>query len=115
MPVIGYLGVSPPDQVASLLAGFRQGLSETGYIAGQNLTIEHRWVGSHYGLFTVLAAEFVRRKLDLIATGNVAAALALKSATSTIPIVVVAGDLLKDGVVASLARPGATSPASASC
>jgi putative ABC transport system substrate-binding protein len=106
MPVIGFLWISPPNKHASLLAGFLQGLSETGYVDGQNLTIEHHWVESHYDLFPVLAADFVQRKLDLIATGNVAAALALKSATSTIPIVVVAGDLIADGVVASLARPG---------
>jgi putative ABC transport system substrate-binding protein len=88
------------------MAGFRQGLSETGYLDRQNLTIEHHWVGSRYDLFPVLAADFVRRKLDLIATGNIVAALASKNATTTIPIVVVAGDLVEDGVVASLARPG---------
>jgi putative tryptophan/tyrosine transport system substrate-binding protein len=106
MPVIGFLGVSPPDVFAPLMAGFRQGLSETGYVDRQNLAIEHHWVGSRYDRFPELAADFIRRKLDLIATGNIAAALALKSATSTIPIVVVAGDLVADGMVASLAQPG---------
>jgi len=105
-PVIGFLWISPPDKHASLLAAFRQGLSETGYVDGQNLAIEHQWVGSRYDQLPAFAADFVQRKVDLIATGNVAAALALKSATSTIPIVVVAGDLVEDGVVASLARPG---------
>ena len=105
-PVIGFLWVSPPDKHASLLAAFCQGLSETGYVDGQNLAIEHQWVGSRYDRLPALAADFVQRKVDLIATGNVAAALALKSATATIPIVVVAGDLVEDGVVASLARPG---------
>jgi putative ABC transport system substrate-binding protein len=105
-PVIGFLGISPPSKFVPLMTAFRQGLSETGYVDGQNLAIEHHWVGSRYDLFPLLAADFVQRKLDLIATGNVAAALALKSATSTIPIVVVAGDLVADGVVASLARPG---------
>jgi putative ABC transport system substrate-binding protein len=81
-------------------------LSETGYVDGQNLAIEHHWLESRYDLFPVLAADFVRRKFDLIVTRNVAAALTLKSATSTIPIVVVAGDLVADGVVANLARPG---------
>ena len=106
MPVIGILGISPPNVFAPLMAGFRQGLSETGYVDGQNLAIEHHWVGGRYDLFPALAADFVGRKLDLIFTGNVAAALVLKGATSTIPIVVVAGDLVADGVVASLARPG---------
>jgi putative ABC transport system substrate-binding protein len=85
MPVIGFLWISPPDQHASLLAGFRQGLSETGYVDGQNLAIEHQWVESRYDQLPVLAADFVRRKVDLIATGNVAAALALKSATLSKP------------------------------
>ncbi len=81
-------------------------MSETGYVDGQNLAIEHHWVESHYDRLAALAADFVQRKLDLIATGNIVAALASKSATSTIPIVVVAGDLVEDGVVASLDRPG---------
>jgi putative ABC transport system substrate-binding protein len=106
MPVIGILGVSPPNVFAPAMAGFRHVLSEIGYVDGQNLVIEHHWVGGRYDLFPLLAADFIRRKLDLIFTGNVAAALVLKSATTTIPIVVVAGDLVADGVVASLARPG---------
>jgi putative ABC transport system substrate-binding protein len=106
MPVIGFLGVSPPSAFAPLMAGFRHGLSETGYVDGQNLTIEHHWVGSRYDLIPALAADLVRRKLDLIATGTVAAALALKSATSTVPIVFVIADPVEDGVVASLDRPG---------
>src|SRR5271166_5778384 len=105
-PVIGFLGISPPSVFAPLMAAFRQGLSETGYVDGQNLAIEYHWFESHYDRLPALAADFVRRKLDLIATGNIVAALASKSATSTIPIVVVAGDLVEDGVVASLARPG---------
>ena len=106
MPVIGFLGVSPPPVFAPLMAAFRQGLSETGYVDGQNLTIEHRWVESRYDLFPALAADFVQRKLDLIAAGTVAAALALKRATSTIPIVVIVADPVEDGLVASLDRPG---------
>jgi putative ABC transport system substrate-binding protein len=106
MPVIGFLGVSPPSKIASYMAAFRQGLSETGYVDGQNLAIEHHWVESRYDLFPALAADFVQRKLDLIATATVAAALALKSATSTIPIVVIVADPVEDGLVASLNRPG---------
>jgi putative tryptophan/tyrosine transport system substrate-binding protein len=105
-PVIGVLGVAPPSAMASNMSGFRQGLSETGYIDGQNLAIDHRWVGSRYDLFPALAAEFVQRKVDLMFTGNLAAALVLKKATSTIPIVFLLGDPVADGVVASLARPG---------
>ena len=67
-PVIGYPGISPPTRSAPYMAAFRQGLSETGYVDGQNLTIEHHWVESHYDRFPVLAADFVQRKLDLIAT-----------------------------------------------
>jgi putative ABC transport system substrate-binding protein len=115
IPVIAYLGVASPSKAAPVTGAFRQGLSETGYVDGQNLAIEHHWVENRYDLFPALAADFVQRKLDLIATGNIAAALALKSATSTIPIVVVAGDLVEDGVVASLLDRAATPPASASC
>ena len=106
MPVIGILGVSPPSAFAPFMAAFRQGLSETGYVDGQNLAIEHHWVGSRYDLFPALAADLVRRKLDLIVTGTVAAALALKNATWTIPIVFVIADPVEDGVVSNLARPG---------
>ena len=105
-PVIGILGVSPPSAFAPFMAAFRQGLSETGHVDGQNLTIEHHWVGSRYDLFPALADDLVRRKLDLIVTGTVAAALALKKATSTIPIVFVIADPVEDGVVSNLARPG---------
>jgi putative ABC transport system substrate-binding protein len=106
MPVIGILGVSPPSAFAPFMAACRQGLSETGYVDGQNLAIEHHWVGSRYDLFPALTADLVRRKLDLIVTGTVAAALALKNAASTIPIVFVIADPVEDGVVSNLARPG---------
>ena len=104
--VIGFLSVSPPIKLASYMAAFRQGLSETGYVDGENLAIDHRWVESRYDLFPALAADLVQRRLDLIATGTVAAALALKNATSTIPIVVIVADPVEDGLVASLDRPG---------
>jgi putative ABC transport system substrate-binding protein len=70
-PVIGFLGISPPSKFAPLMAAFRQGLSETGYVDGQNLAIEHHWVESHYDRLAALAADFVQRKLDLIATPDV--------------------------------------------
>src|SRR5882762_7422442 len=88
MPVIGYLHPGSPDSpaVVSTLAAFRQGLGETSYVEGQNLSIEYRWAEAHYDRLPALAADLVGRKVDLIvAVGN--AALAAKSATSTIPIV----------------------------
>ena len=107
MPVIGYLHPGSPEGPAlPSLAGFRQGLSETSYVEGQNLAIEYRWAESHYDRLPALAADLVGRKVDLIAAvGN--AAIAAKSATSTIPIVFMgAGDPVGVGLVASLARPG---------
>ncbi len=88
MPVIGYLGSSSPGAFAPLVAAFRQGLSETGYVEGQNLAIEYRWAEGHYDRLPALAADLVGRKVDLIvASGGILSALAAKSATSTIPIV----------------------------
>jgi putative ABC transport system substrate-binding protein len=105
MPVVSYLGVLPPGALAPQMAAFRQGLSETGCVDGQNVMVEHHWEGS-YDRVPALAAELVRRKVDLIATGNLPGVLAAKSATSTIPIVFVSADPLGEGLVASLARPG---------
>jgi len=106
IPVIGFFGASATNIEAP--AGFRQGLSETGWVDGQNLRIEYRWADGHYDRLPAFAAEFVGRKVDLIlATGGNDAALAAKNTTSTIPIVfVTADDPVADGVVASLARPG---------
>jgi putative tryptophan/tyrosine transport system substrate-binding protein len=107
MPVIGFLGSTSPGPSARTLAAFRQGLAETGYVEGQNLTIEYRWAEGGYDRLPALAAEFVGRKVDAIVTlGGPAPALAAKNATSTIPIVFSSGSAVELGLVASLARPG---------
>src|SRR3954454_20243600 len=83
MPVIGYLNTGSPDTNPPLLAAFRQGLSETGYVEGQNLTIEYRWAEGHYDRLPALAADLVGRKVDLIIASTPPSALAAQSATST--------------------------------
>jgi putative ABC transport system substrate-binding protein len=101
MPVIGYLGIGSP----SPLVAFRQGLSETGHVEGQNVAIEYRWAEFHYDRLPALAADLVGRKVDVI-VGTTPAALAAKSATSTIPIIFVSGAPVEYGLVTGLARPG---------
>jgi putative ABC transport system substrate-binding protein len=114
-PVIGYLASKASGPSAPFAAAFREGLTETGYIEGQNVAIDYRWAEGRYDRLPGLVTEFVARKVDVIVTGGIPAALAAKSATSTIPIVFSVGDPVERGLVASLARPGAaTSRASAS-
>jgi len=106
MPVIGFLSSTSPMPTGPFLAAVRQGLSETGYVEGQNLAIEYRGAEGHYDRLPALAADLVGRKVDLIAALNDVLARAAKGATSTIPIVFVyAGDPVADRLVASLARP----------
>jgi putative ABC transport system substrate-binding protein len=106
-PVIGYLGSSAPGPAAAHVAKFRQGVSEAGYVEGQSLTIEYRWAEGLFDRMPVFAADFVDRKVDVIVATADPAAHAAKNATSTIPIVFIAGgDPVGQGMVASLARPG---------
>jgi putative ABC transport system substrate-binding protein len=108
MPVIGFLSSEGADALAPRLAAFRQRLSEAGYVEGQNVAIEYRWAEGHYDRLPALAADLVGRKVDVIVTsGGNSSAVAAKNATSSIPIVFVAGaDPVEEGLVASFAAPG---------
>jgi ABC-type uncharacterized transport system substrate-binding protein len=108
MPVIGYLSATSPEPAAPFQPAFREGLSETGYVATKNVMIEYRWAGNRFDRLPSLAAELVSRQVDLIVTaGGPASALAAKNATSTIPILFSAvGDPIAAGLVSSLAHPG---------
>jgi len=107
MPVVGFVSARSAEASVRSNAAFRKGLSETGYVEGQNVAVEYHWLEGQFSRLPSLMAELVHPRVAVIVTPNNAAALAAKAAITTIPIVFgVAEDPVKLGLVASLARPG---------
>jgi len=107
VPVIGFLGSPSSDAYANIVAAFRVGLGEAGYVEGQNVAIEYRWALNESSRLSELAADLVRRQVSAIAAIGALAALAVRAATATIPIVFTTEiDPVETGLVAGLNRPG---------
>src|SRR6516165_1777405 len=108
MPVVGFISSRSPDESASAVVAFRQGLAEAGYVEGQNVEITFRWAEGHYDRLPMMAADLARRQVTaILATGGNPPVFAVKAATATTPIVFMTGsDPVEVGFVASLNRPG---------
>jgi putative ABC transport system substrate-binding protein len=107
MPVVGFLGPETPDVFAPRIEAFRRGLMERGQVEGKTMSLAFQWAGGHYELFPVMVDELVRQKVSVLVAGGTPLARAAKAAAATIPIVFYTGsDPVKDGLVASLNRPG---------
>ena len=107
LPVVGFLGSRSPDDSANLVAAFRAGLSETGFVESRNVILEFRWAEGHYDRLPMLSADLVAHRVAVIAApGGIAAGLAARAATTKIPIIFLTGaDPIQFGLVKSLSRP----------
>ena len=112
MPVVGYLSGRPPAD--PIIAEFRRGLAETGFVEGRNVMIEYRWLEGHYDLIQEMVADLVRRRVAVIVSSTTTAVLAAKAASQTIPIAFIVGsDPVQLGLVSSLSHPGSNATGAA--